>query len=390
MTINELMARRANQVADCKKFLADHSNSDGLMSADDKKVYDTMMQKVKDFTAQIETLQEMEDLENSLNAPVNQPIVNEPAAKKDEKKGTASDAYRKDFMNFIRKGVVTNVLTEGTDSEGGYLVPDEFERKLIEKLEENNAMRSLATVIKTESGSRAIPVLADGGEASWVDEEGEISDDDNEYTQVVLGAYKVATLIKITIELLEDSAFDMESHLADRLAKRIANKEEQAFCVGNGTKKPTGVFVMADTGVTSADAAKITADELIDLVYSLKAPYRKNACFLMNDATIKAVRKLKTGDGQYLWHDGLQAGEPATLLGFKVVTSQYAPTIEASANIIAFGDFSYYWIADRGNYRFQRLNELYAASDMVGFKAAHRVDGKLILSEAVKCLKMHA
>ena len=137
-------------------------------------------------------------------------------------------------------------------------------------------------------------------------------------------------------------------------------------------------------------ATAITLDNLLDLIYALKAPYRKNAKFLMKDTTVSAIRKLKDNQGQYLWQPSLTAGTPDTILGRPVRTSAYMPAIAASAKTIAFGDFSYYWIADRQGRSFKRLNELYAATGQVGFKATQRVDGKLILAEAVKVLQMKA
>ena len=126
----------------------------------------------------------------------------------------------------------------------------------------------------------------------------------------------------------------------------------------------------------------------MDLFYSLKSPYRKNAIFTMNDATVKAIRKLKDGNGQYIWQPSLTAGTPDTILNRPVKTSAYIPTLAAGAKSIAFGDFKYYWVADRQGRSFQRLNELYAANGQVGFKATQRVDGKLILPEAIKVMQM--
>ncbi len=285
-----------------------------------------------------------------------------------------------------------NALTIGTDSEGGYLVPDEFERTLVEALEEENVMRQLAKVITTSSGDRKIPVVASKGTASWVDEEGLIPEDDDAFGQVSIGAYKVATMIKVSEELLNDSIFNLESYIAKEFARRIGAKEEEAFLIGDGEGKPTGIFddtYGGEVGVTTT-AAAIKMDEIIDLFYSLKSPYRKRATFITNDATVKEIRKLKDGNGQYLWQPSVSAGEPDTILNRPVKTSAYVPTIQPGAKVMAFGDFGYYWIADRQGRAFQRLNELYAANGQVGFRATQRVDGKLILKEAVKILKMKA
>ena len=151
-------------------------------------------------------------------------------------------------------------------------------------------------------------------------------------------------------ELLNDSVFDLPSYISTEFARRIGSKEEEAFFVGDGSGKPTGIFAAtggAQLGVTTAGATAITVDEVIDLFYSLKSPYRKKAVFVMNDSTVKAIRKLKDGQGQYLWQPSLTAGTPDTILNRPVYTSAYVPTIEAGAKTIAFGDFKYYWIADK-------------------------------------------
>ena len=313
------------------------------------------------------------------------------------KTGRASDDYKKAFWNVMRsknpRHDVLNSLSVGTDSEGGYLVPDEFERTLIQTLEEENVFRKLAKIIQTSSGDRKIPVVVTKGTAAWLDEGEEFDESDSVFGQTSIGAYKLGTMIKVSDELLNDSVFNLESYISTEFARRIGAKEEEAFLVGDADGKPTGIFNAtggAQLGITAGSATAITADEIIDLVYSLKAPYRKNAVFLMNDATVKAIRKLKDGQGQYLWQPSLTAGTPDTLLNRPVYTSGYAPIIEAGAKTIAFGDFGYYWIADRQGRSFKRLNELFATTGQVGFLASQRVDGKLILPEAVKILQQKA
>ena len=235
--------------------------------------------------------------------------------------------------------------------------------------------------------------MASKGTASWIDEEGAYTESDDSFGQVSIGAYKLGTMIKVSEELLNDSVFDLESYIAREFARRIGTKEEEAFFTGDGTGKPLGILAAsggAETGVTAASATAVTADELMDLFYSLKSPYRKNAVWILNDSTIKAIRKLKDNNGQYLWQPSLVAGTPDTILGRPVKTSTYMPAIAAGAKTIAFGDFSYYWIADRQGRSFKRLNELYAANGQVGFLGSQRVDGKMILPEAVKVLVQKA
>ncbi len=284
---------------------------------------------------------------------------------------------------------VRNALSEGVDSEGGYLVPDEFERTLVQSLADQNIMRSLAKVIQTTSGDRKIPVVSTHGTATWLDEGKPYSESDEAFTQISLSAFKLGTFLKISEELLNDAAFNVEQYLASEFARRIGAAEEEAFLVGDGKGKPTGIFNPtggAETGVTSAKPSDISADELIDLHYSLRSPYRARAVWLMNDATVKTVRKLKDGNGQYLWQPAITAGTPDMILGRPVYTSVFAPELKAGARTVAFGDLGFYWIADRQGRSFKRLNELFATTGQIGFLASQRLDGKLVLPEAIKVL----
>lgn len=399
MTLNEMLEKRKNLLNTMDGFLETHKNSNGALSVEDDATYSKMEKEFDELTASITRAQRRANMEMEMNKPVNAPITAKPMVmtEPEDSTGRASKGYKKNFWNAMRRKQMTpemvNALQIGTDSEGGYLVPDEYEKTLVEALEEENIFRKLAHVISTSSGDRKIPVVASKGSASWVDEEGTIPDSDDAFNQVSIGAYKLGTLIKVSNELLNDSVFNLESYISKEFARRIGSKEEDAFFNGNGTGKPVGIFNAtggAEVGVTAASATAITADEIIDLFYSLKAPYRKNAVWILNDATIKAIRKLKDNNGNYLWQPSLTAGSPDTILGRPVYTSSYVPTIAAGAKTIAFGDFSYYWIADRAGRNFKKLTELYAANDQTGFVATQRVDGKLILPEAIKVLKMKA
>lgn len=399
MTLNEMLEKRKNLLNTMDGFLETHKNSNGALSVEDDATYSKMEKEFDELTTSITRAQRRANMEMEMNKPVNAPITAKPMVmtEPEDSTGRASKGYKKNFWNAMRRKQMTpdmvNALQIGTDSEGGYLVPDEYEKTLVEALEEENIFRKLAHVISTSSGDRKIPVVASKGSASWVDEEGTIPDSDDAFNQVSIGAYKLGTLIKVSNELLNDSVFNLESYISKEFARRIGSKEEDAFFNGNGTGKPVGIFNAtggAEVGVTAASATAITADEIIDLFYSLKAPYRKNAVWILNDATIKAIRKLKDNNGNYLWQPSLTAGTPDTILGRPVYTSSYVPTIAAGAKTIAFGDFSYYWIADRAGRNFKKLTELYAANDQTGFVATQRVDGKLILPEAIKVLKMKA
>ena len=369
MTILELREKRAKAWEAAKAFLDSHRKENGVLSAEDDAAYTKMEQEITDLGKEIARLERQEALDAELNRPVNKPLTGKPMNGRLEddgegKTGRASDEYKKNFWNAMRSKApapnVTNALQIGTDSEGGYLVPDEFENTLVEALEEENVFRQMAKIIQTSSGDRKIPVVASKGTASWMDEEGAYPESDDSFGQVSIGAFKLGTMIKVSEELLNDSVFDLQSYITREFARRIGSKEEEAFFTGNGTGKPLGILAAtggAQTGITAASSTAVTADELIDLYYSLKSPYRKNAVWALNDSTVKAIRKLKDGNGQYLWQPGITAGAPDMILGRPVRTSAYMPAIAAGAKTIAFGDFSYYWIADRQGRSFKRLNE---------------------------------
>ena len=392
----ELREKRAKVWEQTKAFLDSKRGEEGVLSAEDTSTYEKMEAEVVNLGKEIDRLERQQAIDLELSKPVNQPITSKPTGVEGQKTGRATDEYRESFWKVMRNKSnydAKNALQVGTDSEGGYLAPDEFERTLIQSLEEENIFRSLAKVITTSSGDRKIPVVASKGTASWVDEEGLIPESDDSFGQVSIGAYKLATMIKVSEELLNDSVFNLESYISKEFARRIGAREEEAFFVGDGTGKPTGIFNAtggAELGVTATSATAVSVDEIMDLFYSLKSPYRKKAVFVMNDATVKLLRKLKDGSGQYLWQPSVQAGQPDTILNRPVKTSAYVPTVAAGAKSIAFGDFGYYWVADRQGRSFQRLNELYAATGQVGFKATQRVDGKLILPEAIKVLQQKA
>ena len=395
MTILELREKRAKAWEAAKAFLDSHRNDKGILSAEDDATYTRMEQDITDLGKEIARLERQEALDAELSKPTASPLTGKPmTGHAEERTGRASDEYRSNFWNAMRSKApmpqVVDALRIGSDAEGGFLVPDEYERTLVEALEEENIFRQLAHIIQTSSGDRKIPVVASKGTADWIDEGGAFKESDDAFGQVSIGAYKLGTMIKVSEELLNDSVFDLESYIAREFARRIGNKEEEAFFSGDGSGKPLGVLADkggAEVGVTAASATAITADELIDLFYSLNSAYRKNAVWLLNDSTMKNIRKLKDSNGQYLWQPALHEGGFDTLLGKRIYTSPYAPELAAGQKTVAFGDFNYYWIGDRLGITFKRLNERFAETGQIGFIASKRLDGKLILPEAIKVLQ---
>ena len=398
--IRKMREKRVKLWETAKAFVESRQDANGLLSAEDSAAYDKMEAEVVEMGKTIERMERQEALDLELDRPTARAITdkpNTPESKPAPKKPTATDDYNAAFWRVMRdKAVhpdVYNVLRIGEDEHGGYLVPDEYQRTLIEALQEQNIFRQLAHVISTSSGDRKIPVAVSKGTAAWIDENAAYPESDDSFGQISISAYKLATMIKVSDELLHDSVFDVPSYIAREFARRIGAAEEEAFFVGDGAGKPTGILSAtggAEIGVTAASATAITFDEVMDLYYSLRSPYRRSAVFIMNDSTVKALRKLKNGNGDYIWQPSVTAGTPDTILNRPVYTSAFVPALAGSAKPILFGDMNYYWIADREGRRFQRLNELYAPNGQVGFLSSERVDGKLILPEAVKCLQMKA
>lgn len=393
--VMELRQKRTDIWDKAKAFLNEKQNDSGLLSAEDTATYEKMEQEVVDLGHAIEREERATQMERELNAPANTPLTARPDKNlQGEKPGLASAAYNESFWKHMRNHSsyeVRNALQIGELSEGGYTVPGEFESTLVEALQDENIMRGLVHVITTSSGDRKIPLVTSKGAAAWVEEEQAIPESDDTFGQISLGAHKVGSMIRISEELLHDSAFDLSAYITNEFARRVGAAEENAIIVGDGNHKPTGLLhdtLGAQIGVTAAAAAAVTADELLDLQHSLRSSYRRKAVFIMNDATVKILRKLKDGNGSFMWQPGLLYGQPDTLLNQKVLTSNYMPLPAAGGKAILYGDMSYYWLADREGRSLQRLNELYAATDQVGFKITQRVDGRLILPEAVKCLQM--
>nr|DAZ27962.1 MAG TPA: major capsid protein [Caudoviricetes sp.] len=385
--ILEMRENRKKAWEAAKAFVETKRDKDGLLSEEDAKTYAEMEKKVQAYAAEIERMEQMEAMEAEMNRPVNTPIVTKPVSDKQmpEKKGRAADAYKAAMLDALRSGFkrVSNVLQEGVDTDGGYLVPEEYDNRLIDVLGEENIMRKLGTRITT-SGEHKINIAATKPAASWIEEGGALSFGDATFDQILMDAHKLHVAIKVTEELLYDNAFGLENYIITQFGKALANAEEDAFLNGDGVGKPLGLFAASGGGqIAETLTAAIKADDIINLVYALKRPYRKNASFIMNDKNIAAIRKLKDNNGAYIWQPSAQAGEPDRLFGYPVHTSAYAPE-----DAIAFGDYKYYNIGDRGTRSFKQLTELFAGNGMIGYVAKERVDGKLILPEAVQILKL--
>ena len=394
MNVQDLIAKRARAWEAAKSFLEAHRGEDGVLSAADGETYDRMEKEITDLTKEIDRLNRQAAIEAQLNQPTSAPLSNMPPSTGEKvKKGRASDQYAKDMLTAMRTNFhqVSDILQEGVDADGGYLVPEEWDSRLIDVLNEENIMRGLATQITT-SGEHKINIAGAKPTAAWIEEGGALQFTDAKFGQKILDAHKLHVAVKVTEELLYDSMFDLASYITTQFGIAIANAEEDAFLNGDGKGKPTGLFDETNGGTVAKTltGTKLGTDDVLDLVYALKRPYRKKASFIMNDQTLAALRKLKDNNGAYIWQPSYQAGEPDRLLGYAVHTSAFAPELAAGKPVMAFGDYSYYNIGDRGSRSMQELRELFAGNGMIGYVAKERVDGLLVLPEAVQILKAGA
>lgn len=385
MTIMELREKRNTALDAAKAFLESHRTDKGVLSVEDDATYTKMEADIDALTNEIHRLERQEQREAEMNKPINTPLTSKPSGNMahDKKTGRASDAYKEGMLTALRTNFrqISNHLQEGVDADGGYLVPEEYDSRLIKVLEGKNIMRKLGHKITT-SGDHKINIASTEPAAAWIEEGGALQFSDAKFNQVLLDAHKLHVAIKVTEELLYDSAFQLENYIIEEFGKALSNAEEEAFLNGTGVGQPLGLFAATGGGTAYKTVAKLNADEIINLVYALKRPYRKNAAFIMNDKTIAAIRTFKDNNGAYMWQPSYQSDEPDKLLGYPVYTSPFAPE-----DAISFGDYSYYNIGDRGTRSFKQLTELFAGNGMIGFVAKERVDGKLILPEAVQILK---
>lgn len=280
MTILELRELRNKAWEGAKAFVESRRDKDGLLSAEDAKAYAEMEKKIKDYSAEIERMEQMDAMEKEMNKPVSTPIVTKPmTADGKEKKKTvrASDAYKNGMLTALRTNFrqVSDILQEGVDADGGYLVPEEYDSRLIDTLEEENIMRKLGRVITT-SGEHKINIAATKPAAAWVEEGGALTFGDATFSQILLDAHKLHVAIKVTEELLYDNAFGLENYIIDQFGKALANAEEDAFLNGTGVGQPLGLFAKTGGGTTAETlTAALKADDILNLIYALKRPYRK-------------------------------------------------------------------------------------------------------------------
>lgn len=388
MTSRELRHKRKALVDEQRRVMQPALEAARGFNADEQVALDKMDADLAGLDALIARVERVETEERAF-VPESQ---RETAIAQTAQASDTNAAYRDAFWSYVRHGAVNGefrAMSVGTDTSGGFTVPDEFRRQLIVGLDELNVMRGISSVFTSTSGTLTIPSNTTRVSAAWNTEAGAYTESTPVFAEVTWSAHKASSLVKVSEELLNDSAFPLEQWLANEFARALAEIEETAFVAGTGSGQPKGVVGGSELGKTATATNAITANELMDTYHALGRGYRARASWLMNDSTKAAIRKLVTGvsgDLTYIWQPGLSAGEPDKLLGQPVLTSPDVDAIAATKKVVVFGDFSYYYIVDRQQIGMQRLNELYAANGQVGFRIFKRTDGKVALASAFKHL----
>lgn len=394
--INRLHDQRL-RAWEAAKAILDVADAEGrALTADEENGYSAAIADVDAHDARLRDLADAErrarELDEAFASIPERPTAPTEAA------ASITDEIRALARGEVREVVVSperRDLTKATATAGGNVVPTSFYDRLHEHMIEMSGMLQAGpTVLNTAAGETIeYPVTTAHSTAALTTEGNAISESDPAFAKRSLGAYKYAVLVQVSRELLDDSGVDLEGYLARQAGRAVGNALGTDLVVGNASSKPSGVLqtsTLGKTGSASVSGA-FSSDDLVDLFYSVIAPYRASTscAWLLDDATIAAVRKLKaSGTGEYLWQPALVAGQPDSLLGKPVVSDTNVPTVALSAKSVVFGDFSAYVVRFAGGVRFERSDEFAFSSDLVTFRCVVRADG--ILADQTGAVKHFA
>ena len=295
--------------------------------------------------------------------------------------------YAVAFKDMLHTGMPQKALRRGSAGSGNFIVPDTFEQKLVKGLTEKSLIRKLGTVMKTNTKMRIPTIIADG-EAAWIPENEPVKFSEAVYGEIVLDAYKLAHKVVVSDEMLEDAQFDVEDYIRQLFVESVSAVEELALFIGDGNGKPTGLLHQTSVGWVSEKAGDITYDDILNLIHSVKSPYRKNAVLVMSEDAITKLLSIIHYHGNSPWDVSLKDGTTKTLFGYPVYTTNYLDRVLPGTKPVLFGDFSYFWIGERGKRSVKRLVERYADQGQVAYITSERIDAKLVLPEAVKSLEV--
>lgn len=395
-TLDEMLMQIDDEEYEEKNKRGDAVVYDGVSAAKGDIVEDNKQAEAVPQTDEMSAVKaQIADLEKRL-VEAQRPAFNINTGKGADSADAKADIAAKAFEQYMRYGdaAAFKAANETTAADGGYLVPRSYSNELITAINEGSVLRTAGARVLNISGTNSfrVPTMTNATTAAIIKAEStSFSEEYPTIGEVEFTPFKYTALSLATDELLADSRIDVFNQvLAPDAVNRFIKAENTDFAMGGGSSAPQGVMIGGQVGVTAAATNAITADEIIDTYHSLKNEYRGRAVWLMNDATLKVIRKFRESGttGAYLWQPGLAQGQPDTILGRPVYTVSTVDTIATGKKVIAFGDMSYYWIADFGGLSFQRLNERYADIGQIGFRWYKRMDANVMLAEAIKYLKL--
>lgn len=405
MTLKEMREKRKKLLEDARALIDAADKEKRSMTDDENQQYDKLFAEADELRQRIEREERQREAERDLQESAEE--IEERSGRDAQEQRGRVDTMLAAFRSWLSHGPSEasqefRDLSAGVNTEGGFLVaPEVFITQLIKTLDDDVIIRSLANVIPMEgvAGIGAPSLDADPDDADWTTELSTGKNDDAmAFGKREMRPHPVAKRIKISLQLLRTSALPAEALVRQRLAYKFGITQEKAYLMGNGDKKPLGLFVPSAAGIpTTRDvsedntATEVTADGLIAAKYSLKTGYWNNANWLFHRDVVKQIAKLKDEQGQYLWRESVRDGEPDRLLGRPIRMSEYAPNVmAANAYVGMLGDFNHYWILDSLQFQLQRLTELYAESNQIGFIGRYEGDGAPVLPEAFARVKLAA
>ena len=426
--LKRLQQKRAELAQKMCDMVDKAKEEDRGFTSEERKKYDDIRVDLEELDQRIADLKEAIELKRSIEMPLNplpletreyelddfgQPI--RPKIKSKDEKQEREQQYLDTFMRLLRSGqpgmidltqeerkiVAEHLVTEKRDqgttpnTAGGYLIPTLLQNKIIETMKVYGGIRSVATVLNTSAGEELNwPTNDDtGNEGELVAEHTQVDETEFEFGQKVLGAYKYSSkVVKVSLELLQDSAFALDSFITRKFGQRLGRITSRHYATGSGTVQPQGLMTAAEVGHTSASTTEIGYSDLLRLKHSVDPWYRNStSCrWLFNDATLLGFKEMVDADGRPLWKPSIADGTPALIDGDPYIIDQGVPDIGVGETPIAYGDMSEFVIRDVLGFTMHRLVEKYIDYGQIGFLAFMRTDSNLMDSAAVKSLSMAA
>ena len=313
---------------------------------------------------------------------------------------TSTEDYKRSFDAYLR-GEQRADLVKGTSNVGGYLVPQEFSSSIIASLTAQSPVLDKARTFTTSSGDKinypvvsfdtsTAPINAPKLASASIAEGGTYSISNDEFSTVVFDSFKFGAITRASDELLRDSIVPIDALIREQAVKSLGYQIGTQVATGSGSSAPQG-YNNATAGVTASSTTAISADDLISLQHKIGVPYRQNAEFIMSDSALKAARTLKDSQNRYLLQWDYAAGQPATILGKPVTVDPYLPAVAAGAKHTVYGDFNAgFGVRRVAGINIKYLQELYAASGLVGWRLDVAVDSRLLDSAALTVYKQAA